>query len=278
MIHFIDDSEQAISYTDERIEQTIIKTGAKLCIFDPVQAFFGKANMNCAGSVRPMLKHLGVIAERHQCAIILVGHLDKSGGKAQYRGLGSVDIYSAVRSVLTFGKLEMDENMRAFVQIKNNLTHIGKPQAFGLDDLGAFCFLGECDASTEEFDGKKKKPDNQFTKARKLIETELAKGPVLSVDMYQMAEEEGISEKTLNRAKKELCVISVKRNNSWYWELPIEVEYSVVGQDGQHGQHSHQGQDDYYGQADIFQDGQDSGVTNMTTLSTLTMLTDGKGA
>jgi len=40
MIHVIDEDDEALSFTDERIGQAIIKTQARLCIFDPVQAFF----------------------------------------------------------------------------------------------------------------------------------------------------------------------------------------------------------------------------------------------
>jgi hypothetical protein len=126
--------------------------------------------------------------------------------------------------------------MRAFIQIKNNLTQTGAPQAFGLDDSGAFCWLGSCDATIAEFDGKRKQPDNQFTKARRLIETALAKGPALAADIMEMAEEQGISYKTLNRAKKELGVVSEKRGAQWYWLLPIEAKYSVINEDSEHGQ------------------------------------------
>ena len=238
-VHFIDDEDDPLTFVDERLEQAIIEKGAKLLILDPVQAYFGRSNMNAAGSVRPVMKRLGQVAARNNCAIMLVGHLGKKGGKATYRGLGSVDIYAAARSVLTVGRLEMDDNMRAFVQIKNNLAPIGSPQAFGLDDAGTFCWLGECDATIDEFDGKKQPPPtDKFAAARRFIESTLAKGPAPAVDMIERAEELGISEKTLKRAKSALGVISVKRNGKWYWEMPIEVEYYEVGQEvGHQGGH-----------------------------------------
>jgi hypothetical protein len=209
------------------------------------------------------MRRLGNVANRYGCAIVIVGHLGKSGGKAQYRGLGSVDIFAAARSVLTVGRLDLDSNMRALIQIKNNLTQTGAPQAFGLDDSGAFCWLGECDATISEFDGKRKQPDNQFTKARRLIETALAKGPIAAADIMEMAEEQGISLKTLNRAKTELGVVSEKRGAKWYWSLPIEAEYTVVGDEG------HAGQGGQYGQETAGQDGRGENVTTMTTLTML---------
>ena len=36
-----------------------------------------------------MMKKLGALAEKYQCAIILIGHMNKaSGNKAAYRGMG----------------------------------------------------------------------------------------------------------------------------------------------------------------------------------------------
>jgi RecA-family ATPase len=150
MIHVIDEDEDALSFSDERIEQTIMQTKARLCILDPVQAYFKGANMNSANSVRPLMKHLGKVAERHDCAILLVGHLHKSGGKAAYRGLGSIDIYAAARSVLTVGCAGVDENIRVMVHNKSNLAPAGKPQAFTLDPVYGFTWTGEYNISVDE--------------------------------------------------------------------------------------------------------------------------------
>ena len=91
----VDEGEQPLSLADERIEQAIIETNANLLILDPLQAYLGGANMHGVGGVRPLMKALGGIAERTGCAIVIIGHLNKKGGKAQYRGLGSIDIYTA---------------------------------------------------------------------------------------------------------------------------------------------------------------------------------------
>jgi hypothetical protein len=64
--------------------------------------------MHSVNGMRPLMKHLGEVAERTKCAIVLVSHLNKNGG-VKYRNLGSVDIYTAARSVLTVGKLPLDE-------------------------------------------------------------------------------------------------------------------------------------------------------------------------
>ena len=239
-IHVIDDSEYPLSLSDERIEAAIVKTGAKLFIADPLQGFCRGADMNSVGGVRPLMAKLGAVAERTGCAVVLISHLRKSGGQAAYRGLGSIDFYAAARSVLTVGKLPLDENMRAIVHTKSNLAPLGKSQAFGLDDDGGFCWLGNCDATIDEVMSGKPKPESQFAKARRLIETALANGPVPAADMEQLAEEEGISFKTFKRVKKNLGVISYQRGSLWYWEIPIEVVYedctTSEGQNSSEGQ------------------------------------------
>lgn len=240
-VHVIDEEERSLSLADERIEQAIMKTGAKLFILDPLQAYLGGSDMHSANGIRPLMKSLAGVAERTGCAIVIIGHLNKKGGKAQYRGLGSIDIYAAARSVLTVGKIDVDETMRAVVHGKSNLAAPGASLAFGFDPDDGFCWLGEYEITLAELlSGNKSesKPESQFLKARRLIETELTGRSVPAVDMMQMAEERGISPKTLNRAKSALGVLSVKRQGQWFWELPITVDYEVC-QDGQRSQGGH---------------------------------------
>ena len=240
LIHVIDEEEQALSLSDERIEEAIVRTNAKLLLLDPVQAYFYGVNMNSANGVRPLMKKLGMVVARHNCAVLLVGHLNKKGGKSQYAGLGSIDIFAASRSVLTVGSTNIDKNIRAIVHNKSNLAPAGKPQAFSFDSVSGFSWMGDCDITIEELLGSKRKPESRFAKARRFIETILADGPVLAVDVFEKAEEQDISVSTLNRAKEALGAISVKQGEQWFWVLPIEVEYAEVNQHSQDSQNSGQ--------------------------------------
>lgn len=42
---------------------------------------------------------------------------------------------------------------------------------------------------------------------------------VQSNEIFEMADKQGISKRTLENAKKELGIQAKKINNSWYWEL-----------------------------------------------------------
>jgi predicted ATP-dependent serine protease len=115
LVHVIDESEQSLSLADERIERAIVKTNAKLVILDPIQAYCNGSDFHSVNGMRPLMKHLAGVAERTGAAIVIIGHLNKKGGKSAYRGLGSIDIYAAARSVLTVGKIPLDDTTRGIV-------------------------------------------------------------------------------------------------------------------------------------------------------------------
>ena len=141
--------------------------------------------------------------------------------------------------MLTVGKIDIDDSMRAVVHNKSNLAAPGTPLAFGFDPASGFNWLGELDISIDDLlNGRKQTPENQFAKACKLIEDTLANGPVPAVEIMRMAEEQGISPKTLNRAKSALGIISIKRRGQWYWEKPAEYE-AETREDGQEPQDGH---------------------------------------
>lgn len=217
----IDESDKSLSMVDERLEEAIVRTGARLLILDPIQAYLGGGmDMNRANEARDMTKKLGALAEKTKCAIILIGHMNKaSGNKAAYRGMGSIDFFAVARSVLLVGRVEGESNTRAVVQIKNNLAAFGHPKAFALSEEG-FQWIGDYEITVDEVLGgiapKANKMELAKQMLRELAETQNA---VLSNEIFDRAEELGISKRTLENAKKELGIRARKINNAWYWEL-----------------------------------------------------------
>ena len=220
-ISIIDESIKSLSMIDERLEEAIIKTKAKLLILDPIQAYLGgNMDMNRANEARDMTKKLAALAEKYQCAIVLVGHMNKAAGnKAAYRGMGSIDFFAVARSVLLVGRVEGEENIRAVVQIKNNLAGFGHPKAFQLSEDG-FLWLGDYEITADEVLGGISPKANKLEQAkrllRKLAETNNA---IQSNEIFNLAEEQNISRRTLENAKKELGIRAKRIKNSWYWEL-----------------------------------------------------------
>ena len=221
----IDESDKSLSMADERLEEALAKTGAKVLILDPIQAYLGGGmDMNRANEARDMTKKLGALAEKYQCAILLIGHMNKaSGNKAAYRGMGSIDFFAVARSVLLVGRIEGEPNTRAVVQIKNNLAAFGHPKAFMLSETG-FHWLGDYEITADEVLGGIAPKANKLEQAKQMLR-ELAEttNMVQSNEVFEMADEQGISKRTLENAKKELGIRAKKINNSWYWELDAMV-------------------------------------------------------
>ena len=117
----------------------------RLVIIDPVQAFIGAdVDMNRANEVRPVFRKLGMIAEKTGCAIVLIGHLNKaSGTQSTYRGLGSIDIMAAVRSLIFIGKVRKDPTTRVLIHEKSSLAPPGETMAFKLGDEEGFRWVAE---------------------------------------------------------------------------------------------------------------------------------------
>lgn len=217
----IDESDKSLSMTDERLEEALIKTKARVLILDPIQAYLGGGmDMNRANEARDMTKRLGALAEKYQCAILLIGHMNKAAGnKAAYRGMGSIDFFAVARSVLLVGRIEGEANIRAVVQIKNNLAAFGHAKAFELSEDG-FRWIGDYDITADEVLGGIAPKANKLEQAKQLLrELSETSNAVQSKEVFDMAEEQGISKRTLENAKKELGIRAKKINNSWYWEL-----------------------------------------------------------
>lgn len=221
-ISVIDDSEKALSMTDERLEMAIADTGARLVVLDPMQAFLGaKVDMHRANEVRPKMKQLSDLAARYRCAVVLIGHLNKmTGVSADYRGLGSMDFMAAARSVILCAKSKDDPDVRVLVPTKSSLIYEHSSVAFRLGKETGFEWIGECDVTADELLSNALKKGYKHSDAMDFLVDQLSEQKVPSTELYQKAESCGISKKTLRNAMRDLGTQSVKDGNKWYVGLP----------------------------------------------------------
>ncbi|MGO5480409.1 hypothetical protein ACTQVS_09695 [Anaerovoracaceae bacterium HCP3S3_H6] len=175
-------------------------------IVDPVQVFIGdKIDMNRANEVRTIFRHMADVAERTDCAIIPVGHLNKKEGtQSTYRGLRSIDITASARSVLLVGGTKDDPNLRIMVHDKSSMAPAGASLGFILGDDEGFRWIGEYNITANELlTGTK--GQNKTQQATELIKQVLSGGrEMLSEDLDKAARSKNISTRTLREAKKEL--------------------------------------------------------------------------
>ena len=220
----IDDSEEALTLSDDRIEKAVRQNHVRLVIIDPVQAFIGvDVDMNRANEVRPVFRKLGMIAEKTGCAIVLIGHLNKSSGtQSTYRGLGSIDIMAAVRSLIFIGKVRKNPTTRVLIHEKSSLAPPGETMAFKLGDEEGFRWVGAYEISADELlDGKEgKATETKLERGAKLIRELLADKKEISIrELDEKAKEQGISGRTMrdvrSRMKNELEYrVNEKQENS----------------------------------------------------------------
>ena len=114
-VAFIDEGiYDGLTMDDERLRQAIIEFRPRLVVIDPIQAYVeNDSDLMSASKARRLMKRTGIWAAMYDCAIVVIGHLNKSGSqKDLYRGLGSIDLVASARSVLQVERKEEDPGVR----------------------------------------------------------------------------------------------------------------------------------------------------------------------
>ena len=211
-------NDEIIDLSSNALKRIIDEANAKLVVLDPLQSFFKKGeNMLVATDVRKMMKNLTKIAYETDCAILLIGHLNKSEGKKDlYRGLGSIDLTAVARSVLYLKRSDLDSKVRIMYQIKNSLAAEGNPIAYRLDDKKGMIWLGKY--TNEELVTEKATKD-KLTVAKEFLLKLLSNVDKLEVnEIKELSNNYSISYRTLIRAKKDLEIESIRENGRWFWK------------------------------------------------------------
>ena len=217
----IDDGEQPLTMLDNRLEEAIVCTKARLVVLDPIQGFLGaEVDMHRANEIRPLMKRVSVLAEKYHCAIILIGHMNKNNaGKSSYRGLGSIDFQAAARSVLVVGCIRNEPEIRAVCHMKSSLAPEGKALAFRLDKENGFEWIGEYEIDADELLSGNNQ-GQKLVEAKAFLKEILTNGQVPQKEILEEAERRGIKSKTLWNAKKALNIQSGKIGKQWEWFMP----------------------------------------------------------
>ena len=179
--------------------------------------------MHRANEIRPVMSYLSNMAEQFGCAIILIGHMNKNtGAKAAYRGLGSIDLTAAARSVLLVARDKRDTDRRIVMHIKSSLAREGKPVAFRLGDNNSFTYEGECEADPDSILlGAAPVPQQTQTDlAKQFLMAELGSGEPKAIKaLTEKANAMGLSYDCLKVVKKTLNISSFRKEQLWYWTM-----------------------------------------------------------
>ena len=218
-VAYIEEDETALELGDERLSKVIDETGARVLILDPVQAYWGaNTDMNRAGAIRPIMNQLARMAQQKKCAIIMIGHMTKGNGKGLYRGLGSIDIAAAARSVLLVARLKSQPEMRVLAHVKSNLAPIGDSILFSVDGKSSISWLRKSKLTAEQIlDESYEESNSKLDRAVAIIKECIKNGECSANEVLRQCEDQGIAKRTVNEAKARLNIESVKRKGGWFW-------------------------------------------------------------
>lgn len=222
------------------LEQAIRATRASLVIIDPFMSFLSRRVW--AGSdqsIRRVLCRLADVAERTGAAIVLVRHLNKNKGqKALYRGSGSIGIVGVARSALLAAAHPSGNGRMVLTATKTNLGPTPSALVYHIastdEGVATIVWEGPVEMTAEQTLNPPplmKEPRDAAIPlptvfaAIDWLNDALADGPRPAAELVRAAAIEGISERTLDRAKQAAKVIStleVNRNTNerrWMWKF-----------------------------------------------------------
>lgn len=226
--------EDLITLLDlDKIEEQMEKLKPRLIIIDPLQAYIPPdVDMHRANETRPILARVAILLKQHNAAAIVVRHLSKSskGQGGIHRGLGSMDIAAAVRSLLTVSNHpddEDDDGRRVIVHGKSNYGQKAETIGFSFGDNG-FTWDGVLPRIRESHvRASESSVPRKATGGRKYREEcsnwlldELKEGPKTRGELLRAC---NFGEGTLKRAADELGVIRKrpeKVGEQGIWRLP----------------------------------------------------------
>ena len=214
----------------EALEDYLRTCPISLIIIDPINAYLGASiDTNRDAALRSVLTPLAELAERFVVAVLVIRHLTKgTREKAIYRGQGSIAYVAAARSVLLLGKNPQDESERVVVCIKNNLAAHPSAVSFELKE-GEFHWKGLSTLTADDI----LRPESgervsAVDEASTFLREALAEGSRPGKEVEKEAKLQGISGPALQRARRNLAVVSKRigeagkqGGGAWLWSLPV---------------------------------------------------------
>ena len=222
-VAYLDEEINWVTLNDDSVRRAIADFNAKLLVIDPVQAYLGEADIASASGMRRVLRQLSLWAAMYDCAVVLIGHLNKKqNSKELYRSLGSIDLVATARSVIQVERLQND-SISVIHHVKSSLSPKGRDLFFSIDASRKLEWLDiDPDKYTNNnvaVDEAQEKMTKQ-SRAADILRVMLADGPVAVSEIHKLFNKEKISERTIINTKKMMGIKSIKKDGVWYWQIP----------------------------------------------------------
>jgi len=233
--------ERSITLNDvEMIGNALRQTGAKLMIVDPLVAYLDpRTNSYRDQDMRGVLAPLARLAGETGAAILAIRHLSKgASAKALYRGGGSIGIIGAARAGMLLARNPDDPDGpgRILAQTKSNVGAFPPSMALHIEEApnGASLIIWD-GTSTHTAASLSALPTDdesrsELDNAKDFLRIILADGVTDVGTARAEAKQAGVSDRTLDRAKRDIGVRSTRngfgKGAVWFWSLPDNGEQS----------------------------------------------------
>jgi hypothetical protein len=216
----------------DALDAALERMTARLLVIDPIVAFLDRgAHFRDDQSVRRALSPLAALAERRQCVVQMVRHLNKFGAsRSLYRGGGSIGIVAACRSAWLAARDPNDPQRRVLAQVKNNLAAPQPSLVYEVqrskDAPPTLTWHGTSELTADQLlaAAARLDPLGPRQRARDFLLEFLRDGPRPAREFWPIAQRHGLAKRTLTRARRDLGICShrvyLQGRPVSYWTLP----------------------------------------------------------
>jgi hypothetical protein len=225
------------------LDSVLADVRPRLVVFDPIASFI-EGGLSSEVTVRRALDPLSAMVEHRGCGANLVRHLNKTGSScALYRGSGSIAVQAACRITFLAARDPQQTNRCVLAQVKNNYAELQPSLAYTVtktdEPVPTFTWVGASALLAKELLAAAPPPSPELTRTCEFLLGFLANGPQSCRAIWNAAQQQGLSRRTLQRAKRELDIESQRLGengtHSSYWLLPgqalpppnVPEEYSL---------------------------------------------------
>lgn len=205
-----------------------------LLIIDPITAYLGETDSYKNAEVRALLTPLSELAMKHNLAVLVISHLNKSSNQDPLmRVSGSLAFVAAARAAFLVAQDPNDENRRMLLPMKNNIGNDKTGLAFsiepytleeGIQSSRIVWAEESITLKANEVMAKPSDPEESsaLKEAIEFLKDELAIIPKSVNKIKKAANNCGLSWRTVYRAKSQLEIVVKKEGfqGGWIWSLP----------------------------------------------------------
>lgn len=210
-----------------------------LIVLDPLTAYLG-ADANKDKDVRPVMEALSDACKGTEASIVgLIHHNKRSDvGSALEKILGASSVAGVARAAWGFGRDPEDKDEYFMALVKGNVLKKRTGMKYRIEEtevtmsdgsksgIPRTTWDGEIEEDANDMLAKQREQrDNRDTKiviAKALITARLSQGAQKASEMYEAGKAEGISDRTMKNAVRELGVTVYKQSGAkgpWMWAL-----------------------------------------------------------